>query len=322
MGLDINTFSDFFNFIIAWFPKFIHNNFPIFPFHYVALVLLLSGLFVISTILTALRHWRPISFFHFATIFKPIVFYTFNVEIHCTEIISNFFSKLTKNSSRKDDETQNFAKNSDPTRQLSSSSSHSHSKKKKPLFISFSKKKKHLTLFTFSVGEVLVIILYLILNILFGGYGFMVAWNTTWMWYKPSVYFGPFLKVIAQLLLINFTLVLAPVSRNSIWRIIFGISFERALFYHKWIGIFTISLVSIHGVVYAVWCYFDDYRKWYYIFLPFFYGSGYFCFFYIVEFVNSPFFLLLTQFFSFFEIICHVFSFFGAVMYYQDSCQG
>lgn len=53
-------------------------------------------------------------------------------------------------------------------------------------------------------------------------------------------------RIFAQLALLNFTFILLPVTRNSIWVYVFGISFERATKYHAKFAVLTIFYVFLH----------------------------------------------------------------------------
>ena len=51
---------------------------------------------------------------------------------------------------------------------------------------------------------------------------------------------------------INVLLLLFPITRSSVWQYVLGISFERAIFYHKWLARVAVVELGIHGAgIYA-----------------------------------------------------------------------
>ena len=51
---------------------------------------------------------------------------------------------------------------------------------------------------------------------------------------------------------VNVLLVLFPVTRNSVWNLVLGVSFERAIWYHKWLARVAVLQLGLHGAaVYA-----------------------------------------------------------------------
>ena len=46
---------------------------------------------------------------------------------------------------------------------------------------------------------------------------------------------------------INVVILLLPVTRNTVWQYILGISFERAIWYHKWLARVAVAELAIHG---------------------------------------------------------------------------
>ncbi len=46
-----------------------------------------------------------------------------------------------------------------------------------------------------------------------------------------------------------------PAARYSIWYLIFGISFDRAIKFHKWLGFFNFVIITVHGLLMII-----DYR--------------------------------------------------------------
>ena len=54
-------------------------------------------------------------------------------------------------------------------------------------------------------------------------------------------------RAFSSLALVYFALLFFPVARNSLLDRWFGISFERAIRYHRWIATLTMIFVSLHG---------------------------------------------------------------------------
>jgi len=44
-----------------------------------------------------------------------------------------------------------------------------------------------------------------------------------------------------------------PVTRNSVWLYVFGISYERAIKFHRWIAVLFVATVVVHGVLMGVY---------------------------------------------------------------------
>jgi hypothetical protein len=53
-------------------------------------------------------------------------------------------------------------------------------------------------------------------------------------------------KVTAQLNILNFTFILLPIHKNSVWIYLFGCSFERSVKYHRWIGRWSFLMMTLH----------------------------------------------------------------------------
>ena len=97
----------------------------------------------------------------------------------------------------------------------------------------------------------------------------LVAW---WTWYWSTGYVDPEGREIGRIgqlselertartlghlnnLFISF--LLFPITRNSIWQYIFGISYERALRFHRFIGVLTVLSTSLHMWVW--WAYWSN----------------------------------------------------------------
>jgi predicted ferric reductase len=54
--------------------------------------------------------------------------------------------------------------------------------------------------------------------------------------------------VAGQLTAIHMALTLLPTARTSFWTGIFGISFERAIKWHRWVARVTVAIMSAHGI--------------------------------------------------------------------------
>ena len=86
-----------------------------------------------------------------------------------------------------------------------------------------------------TVGEVLIIVLFLLLNAVWAVYGFL--WDTAKM-------FG---IGFSKMIILSWIFVLIPVTRYSVLHAIFGISFERSLKYHKWLAPWLFAASTLHG---------------------------------------------------------------------------
>ena len=51
---------------------------------------------------------------------------------------------------------------------------------------------------------------------------------------------------------LSMSLLLFPVTRNSIWEHVFGVPFERAIKYHRWAGVFFFIANAAHGIAWSV----------------------------------------------------------------------
>lgn len=98
-----------------------------------------------------------------------------------------------------------------------------------------------------SLGELILIPLWIVINF---AWVFVPAWNLSIRGLDPLNIAG---RVFGQLNLLNFTLIMLPVTRHSIWVWIFGIPFERALKYHRWIGFWTYFTLCVHFILMATY---------------------------------------------------------------------
>ena len=63
---------------------------------------------------------------------------------------------------------------------------------------------------------------------------------------------------------VNVLLLLFPVTRSSVWNLVLGISFERAVWYHKWLARVAVLQLGLHGAaVYA--SQYDEGDTWLYL---------------------------------------------------------
>src|SRR3989338_6730676 len=109
----------------------------------------------------------------------------------------------------------------------------------------------------FSLGELLII---------FSFFG-LTCW---WIWYWSTGYVDPIgneMGRISQLPMLERTgrtighlnsqfisFLMFPIARNSVWQYIFGISYERAIRYHRFLGVLTVLSTSLHmWVWWASW---------------------------------------------------------------------
>jgi hypothetical protein len=96
--------------------------------------------------------------------------------------------------------------------------------------------------FNMSLGELLVIICYLLLT---------ATWVVITYFNARVENTNPFsivAKIFGQLNLLNFGFVLFPIARHSIWNLIFGIPFDRALKYHRWVGFWAYVCLVFHFI--------------------------------------------------------------------------
>ncbi len=53
-----------------------------------------------------------------------------------------------------------------------------------------------------------------------------------------------------------------PVGRKSVLLEALNISWERAVKYHRWVGLYTVAIMFVHGILYvAIWIYGDGHPK-------------------------------------------------------------
>ncbi|KAG2392703.1 hypothetical protein C9374_011428 [Naegleria lovaniensis] len=91
-----------------------------------------------------------------------------------------------------------------------------------------------------TIGEVLLVVTYWLILSVWAIYGGVNATSF------------PVGRAFAYVNVWNFSLILFPVSRYSVLLALFGISFERAVKYHKWIGRSTFFFVTCHFIAMLV----------------------------------------------------------------------
>lgn len=91
-----------------------------------------------------------------------------------------------------------------------------------------------------SIGEFLLVVTYWLIIITWAIYGGLNATSF------------PVGRAFAYVNVWNFSLILFPVSRYSVLLALFGISFERAVKFHKWIGRSTFIFVTCHFIAMLV----------------------------------------------------------------------
>jgi NAD(P)H-flavin reductase len=60
---------------------------------------------------------------------------------------------------------------------------------------------------------------------------------------------SPVARGFAWVNIFNFSLILLPVTRYSIWLYIFGISFDRSIKFHRWLARWTLLIAGVHGLL-------------------------------------------------------------------------
>ncbi|EFC37202.1 predicted protein [Naegleria gruberi] len=96
------------------------------------------------------------------------------------------------------------------------------------------------TILDLTLGEAVVISCYWILVAIWFAFGYVNA---------TSAEAG---KAFASVCVFNFGLILFPVTRYSVLQVLFGISFDRAIKYHRWLGILQWFFVTAHGIAMVV----------------------------------------------------------------------
>ncbi|EFC43002.1 predicted protein [Naegleria gruberi] len=92
-----------------------------------------------------------------------------------------------------------------------------------------------------TIGEVLVIIVYLAMKVVWFVYGFLTQTDDSTAKKVASGF--------TQLIVFNYIFLFIPVTRYSVLQALFGISFERSIKFHKWIGVMVFLSATAHGIV-------------------------------------------------------------------------
>lgn len=87
-----------------------------------------------------------------------------------------------------------------------------------------------------TVSEALVLVWYIVFNVVF----------FTFWWSKVKDGDDPIPRSLGHLNDLNISLLLFPVARNSVWSSLFGISFERAIKFHRWIARVMFTFITCH----------------------------------------------------------------------------
>jgi ferric-chelate reductase len=88
----------------------------------------------------------------------------------------------------------------------------------------------------FTVGELFVILIYLAAATSWFLYGYYKT--TTYRWGRGLGYVN----------ILNLSLILLPITRHSVWTWIFNISYERAVRFHRFLGVTTLSILTGHAI--------------------------------------------------------------------------
>lgn len=64
-----------------------------------------------------------------------------------------------------------------------------------------------------------------------------------------------FYRSIGEVNFVNLGYILFPIARNSVWTALLGISYERAVRFHRWLGRWLVLTMAVHGI--GMWIEFD-----------------------------------------------------------------
>jgi hypothetical protein len=101
---------------------------------------------------------------------------------------------------------------------------------------------------TVSAGEGIVLSLYIS----------FYAWFFSHYWTQPRMNgYDPVeraARVMGHCNEFNLGLLILPVTRNSVWCLLFGVPFERAIRYHRWLGRLAFTTMTLHlALMWRVW---------------------------------------------------------------------
>ena len=92
-----------------------------------------------------------------------------------------------------------------------------------------------------TIGEISIIVIFLALNIIWFVFGYLS---------DTAKGFG---TGFSKLIILSWIFVIIPVTRYSVINAIFGISFERSLKFHKWLGVWLFAACTLHGAAEVVY---------------------------------------------------------------------
>jgi ferric-chelate reductase len=101
-------------------------------------------------------------------------------------------------------------------------------------------------IFELTLGELAVIATYLIVSTIWISYSVLEILQLN----NHPV--NVLARIFGQLVLMNTSIILFPVARNSIWLYIFGIPFERAIKYHRWVSTSYYVCMCLHFILICV----------------------------------------------------------------------
>ncbi|KAL9658776.1 hypothetical protein ABK040_005930 [Willaertia magna] len=92
-----------------------------------------------------------------------------------------------------------------------------------------------------TIGEIFLVIIYLMLAGTWFAYGYLNNMDG----YELGKAFG-------YVDILNMTFLILPITRYSVLMVVFGVSFERGVKFHKWIARFTLLNTTVHGVTMVI----------------------------------------------------------------------
>jgi ferric-chelate reductase len=96
----------------------------------------------------------------------------------------------------------------------------------------------------FTFGELYMIVLFFAMGFTFFAWGYLNAVSESLI--------SPTARAFAWISIFNVSFILLPITKYSVWYFIFGISFERAVKFHRWISLWNVVTVSAHGIIIAI----------------------------------------------------------------------
>lgn len=95
-------------------------------------------------------------------------------------------------------------------------------------------------------GELWIVVNYILVSGVWFGYGFGNAFTER---VDRVTDISPWARGFGRLNILNLSFIMLPAARYSIWYLIFGISFDRAIKFHKWLGYFNFLIITAHGLL-------------------------------------------------------------------------